>query len=136
MSPVRSWDGQSYDRISGPMEALGREVLARLRLSGDEVVLDAGCGSGRITEALLERLPRGRVIAVDASASMLKAASERLSDTHASGDGRLELRLADLLEFALPEPVDAIFSTATFHWIADHERLFARLRALLRPGGR
>ena len=34
------------------------------------------------------------------------------------------------------EPVDAILSTATFHWIADHERLFARLHAALRPGGR
>src|SRR6266566_3172915 len=110
------------------------ESPARWRRSGGRCW--PGCGWGRITEALLERLPRGKVIAVDSSASMLKAASERLSGTHASGDGRLELRLADLLELALPEPVDAIFSTATFHWIADHERLFARLRALLRPGGR
>jgi trans-aconitate 2-methyltransferase len=127
MPQTRQWDGQSYDRISGPMEALGREVLERLRLDGDETVLDAGCGSGRITQLLIERLPRGRVIAVDASQSMVDAAQERLP--------LADVRLADLLELELEEPVDAILSTATFHWIADHERLFSRLRAALRPGG-
>jgi trans-aconitate 2-methyltransferase len=136
MQAVRQWDGQSYDRISGPMEALGREVLARLALCGEETVIDAGCGSGRITQALLERVPRGRVIAVDASPSMLEAAAARLEEALGAGDGRVELVRADLLELELAEPVDAVFSTATFHWIADHARLFAGLRALLCPGGR
>jgi trans-aconitate 2-methyltransferase len=129
MSEVRKWDGKSYDRISGPMEALGREVLARLELRGDEVVLDAGCGSGRITQALIERLPRGTVIAVDTSASMVDAARQRLGP-------QADIRQQDLLELELDEPVDAVLSTATFHWIADHERLFARLHGALRPGGR
>jgi trans-aconitate 2-methyltransferase len=129
MSIVREWDGASYDRISGPMEALGREVLARLELRGNEVVLDAGCGSGRITEALIEQLPRGRVIAVDQSSSMVDAAKQRL------GAGA-DVRVVDLLELELEEPVDAILSTATFHWIADHDSLFRRLRAALRSGGR
>src|ERR1700739_693222 len=78
MPEARTWDGRSYDRISGPMEALGLAVLARLELNGDELVLDAGCGSGRITQALIERLPEGHVIAVDVSASMVAAARERL----------------------------------------------------------
>jgi trans-aconitate 2-methyltransferase len=111
------------------MEALGREVLARLELRGDEVVLDAGCGSGRITQALIERLPRGRVIAVDTSASMVDAARQRLGP-------QADIRRLDLLELELDEPVDAVLSTATFHWIADHERLFARLHGALRQGGR
>ncbi len=128
MPEVRNWDGQTYDRISGPMEALGLEVLSRLQLAGDETVLDAGCGSGRITQALIERLPRGRVIAVDASESMVRAARERLPGA--------DVRVADLLALELDGPVDAILSTATFHWILDHERLFARLHAPLRPGGR
>jgi trans-aconitate 2-methyltransferase len=127
--PVREWDGTSYDRISGTMEALGMEVLERLELRGDELVLDAGCGSGRITAALIERLPRGRVIAVDESASMIEAARRRLGP-------QVDLRVADLLELELEQPVDAILSTATFHWIADHHRLFARLRAVLASGGR
>jgi trans-aconitate 2-methyltransferase len=128
MSETRTWDGQSYDRISGPMEALGREVLGRLELGGGETVLDAGCGSGRITQALIERLPHGHVIAVDASSSMVSAAKERLGAV-------ADVRVADLLELELEEPIDAIFSTATFHWIPDHDRLFRRLRAALRPGG-
>jgi trans-aconitate 2-methyltransferase len=125
---VCEWDGTSYDRISGPMEALGRDVLARLELHGDETVLDAGCGSGRISEALLQRLPHGRLIAVDESPSMVAAARRRL-------DGRAEVRVEDLLALELEQPLDAILSTATFHWIADHERLFARLHRALRPGG-
>jgi trans-aconitate 2-methyltransferase len=129
MSEVRNWDGKSYDRISGPMEALGLEVLARLELRGDEVVLDAGCGSGRITQALIERVPRGRVIAVNTSASMVDAARQRLGP-------QADIRRQDLLELELDEPVDGVLSTATFHWIADHERLFARLHGALRPGGR
>ncbi len=128
---VRAWDGAVYDRISAPMEALGLAVLDRLELAGDETVIDAGCGSGRVTEALLARLPRGRVIAVDASPSMVAAARERLG----AREG-LEIREGDLLELEVAEPVDAMLSTATFHWILDHERLFARLYAALRPGGR
>jgi trans-aconitate 2-methyltransferase len=98
---------------------------------GDETVLDVGCGSGRVTEMLLERLPRGRVIAVDGSASMLEAARERLA-------GRpVEFVEADLLALDFGgRTVDAVLSTATFHWIRDHARLFARLHAALRPGGR
>jgi trans-aconitate 2-methyltransferase len=126
---VREWDGSSYDRISGVMQAMGLEVLSRLELAGDETVIDAGCGSGRVTEALLSRLPRGRVIGVDGSASMIAAARERLGPD-------VELLVADLLELEVEEPADAILSTATFHWIGDHERLFSRLHDCLRPGGR
>jgi trans-aconitate 2-methyltransferase len=110
------------------MEAMGREVLERLPLDGGETVIDAGCGSGRVTEALLARVPRGRVIGVDASASMIDAARERLGD-------RVELHVADLATFDLGVQSDAILSTATFHWIAEHDALFARLHAHLRPGG-
>jgi len=127
--PVRQWDGDTYDRISAPQRSWGQDVLARLPLKGDETVLDAGCGSGRVTEMLLERLRSGRVIAVDGSESMVSAARRRLGD-------RVEVRVGDLLQLQLESPVDAVLSTATFHWIADHDTLFARIRAALRDGGR
>lgn len=130
MTIARDWNGADYDRLSTPMEAMGLAVLDRLTLSGDETVIDAGCGSGRVTQALLDRLPRGRVIGVDGSPSMIAAAERRLGD-----DPRVALLVADLTELDVP-PADAILSTATFHWIGDHALLFSRLRAALRPGGR
>jgi trans-aconitate 2-methyltransferase len=124
------WDGATYDRISVPIELNGRAVLDRLPLRGDETVLDAGCGSGRVTQALVERLPKGHVIGVDGSAGMLAAARRRLGE-------RVELIQSDLTQLDLGRrDVDAVFSTAVFHWIADHEALFDRLRAALRPRGR
>jgi trans-aconitate 2-methyltransferase len=127
--PPRDWNAESYQRVSAPLEAMGREVLDRLELRGDERVLDAGCGTGRVTAALLERLPRGEVVAVDGSPAMVAEAAERLGP-------RVDVRVADLTELTLEAPVDAILSTATFHWIADHDRLFEHLFAALKPGGR
>jgi trans-aconitate 2-methyltransferase len=127
--PPRDWDATAYERVSAPLEAMGREVLDRLDLRGDERVLDAGCGTGRVTAALLERLPRGEVVAVDGSPAMIEAVRERFGE-------RVQAQVADLVQLELDRPVDAIFSTATFHWIADHERLFARLLEALVPGGR
>lgn len=134
--PTHEWDGASYDRISGPQEQLGRAVLARLELRGDETVLDAGCGSGRVTQALAELLPEGRVLAVDESESMVMAARERLAKAPDGIAERVEVQVMDLLELEVPEPLDAILSTATFHWIDDHKLLFSRLHGALRPGGR
>jgi len=126
---AREWDGAAYDRLSTQMERLGREVMDRLELAGDETVLDAGCGSGRLTELLIERVPAGHVIGVDASPSMIDAAHDRL------GAGA-DPRVADLVALDLDgEKVDVVFSTATFHWVRNHDALFANLAAVLRPGG-
>jgi trans-aconitate 2-methyltransferase len=130
------WDGTSYDRISAIQQRWGAEVLERLRLTGDETVLDAGCGSGRVTQMLATRLPRGRVIAVDASPSMVEAARATLENSAGEGGAHVEVRLGNLLDLELAEPLDAVISTATFHWIADHEGLFRGMRAALGPGGR
>ncbi len=130
---TRDWDAATYDRVAGPQTRWGSVVLDRLPLAGDERVLDAGCGTGRVTELLATRLPRGHVVALDGSAAMLGAARERLAPF---GD-RIEYIVADLgRPLPLDAPVDAILSTATFHWVLDHDALFANLAAVLRPGGR
>jgi trans-aconitate 2-methyltransferase len=128
-SSAREWDAETYDAVSDPQFSWGMEVLGRLELNGDEAALDAGCGSGRVTAELLERLPGGSLIALDGSKAMVAKARERLGD-------RATYLVGDLAELELDEPVDLVFSTATFHWILDHEALFGRLRAALRPGGR
>ena len=127
------WDADSYHRVADPQIVWGRRVLARLQLQGNETVLDAGCGTGRVTSVLLERLPQGRVIAVDRSAEMIREATKHLAPLY--GD-RVSFLRADLEELVLPQRVNAIFSNATFHWILDHLRLFNRLRTVLQPGGR
>lgn len=130
MTLTRSWDAGTYHTISCPQAAMAQAVLDRLELHGDEVALDAGCGSGRVTAALLERLPRGRVVAVDADAGMVEHARAALPAD------RVEVHHQDLTDLRLPEPVDAAFSNAVFHWVADHQALFAALARALRPGGR
>lgn len=129
------WDATTYDRISDPMTRWGVGVLDRLDLRGDETILDAGAGSGRVTEMLLERVPTGRVVAFDAAAAMLVEARRRL----ARFSGRVRFIEGDLLDLTPPTlghdaPVDAVLSTATFHWVLDHDRLFANLAAVMRPG--
>lgn len=130
------WDAAAYDRVSEPQARWGRAVLDRLVLGGSETVLDAGCGSGRVTEALLDRLPSGRVVALDASRSMLAEARARL----AARGSRVRYVETDLLALgpgALGDdaPVDAVLSTATLHWVTDHDQLFSNLAAVMRPGG-
>jgi len=134
MTTPRDWDAATYDRVADPQTRWGAAVLDRLELSGDETVLDAGCGSGRVTESLVEHLPRGRVVAVDASPSMVDAARARLTRF---GD-RVVYVVADRgRPFDVPGgPVDAILSPATFHWVPDHDALFRNLADVIRPGGR
>ena len=129
---AREWDARTYDRVADPMTRWGAAVLDRLPLDGNERVLDAGCGSGRVTELLAERLPHGTIVALDGSAAMVDAARARLERF----GSQVEYVVADLREPLPIAPVDAILSTATFHWILDHDRLFANLAAVLRPGGR
>ena len=133
MSLGTEWNAGAYHRVADPQFEWGRRLLATLSLRGDETVVDAGCGTGRLTRLLLERLASGRVIALDLSQRMLEVARENLEpDFH----GRVEYLRVDLLDLELREDADLVFSTATFHWVRDHERLFRNLAAALRPGGR
>jgi trans-aconitate 2-methyltransferase len=126
------WDAATYQRLSEPQVAWGREVLERLPLQGHETVIDAGCGTGRLTRELAARLPRGRVLAVDRSASMLDEAARQLADHRGAP---IRLVRADVAALPLAGVAHAIFSTAVFHWIADHPRLFRGLRDALVPDG-
>jgi trans-aconitate 2-methyltransferase len=127
--PSRDWDAATYDRVSDIQYTWALEQLARLTLRGDEIVLDAGCGSGRVTALLADRVPGGRVYGVDVAPSMAEHAQRALGS-------RATIFCQDLVALSLPERVDAIFSNATFHWIPDHDALFAALYRTLKPGGR
>jgi trans-aconitate 2-methyltransferase len=128
----REWDALTYDSLPLPHKFWAQRTLRQLTLDGHETVLDAGAGTGRDTAALLDRLPTGRVVAVDGSTKMLEKLRANL-------DGRLDrvdIVNADLTKpLTIDRPVDAVFSVATFHWIHDHSALFANVAQMLRPGG-
>jgi trans-aconitate 2-methyltransferase len=125
------WNAAAYDDLSDPMFEWGTALLGTLDLKGNERVLDAGCGSGRLTEELLNKLPTGDVVALDSSPKMLELARQRL----ARFGGRVEFMRASLQDFELAEKVEGIFSNAVFHWVADHAAMFRSLHRSLKPGG-
>jgi len=129
---MREWNAETYHRVSNPQFDWGTVVLGRLPLDGDECVLDVGCGTGRLTEQLLTRLPRGRVVGIDQSSNMVRVAHD-----HLQGHGRrAQMVVADAAALPMREQADAVFSTATLHWVLDHPRLFRSLFDALKPGGR
>jgi len=124
-----SWDAGAYDRSSAPQQSWASDVLARLgHVAPDATVLDVGCGTGRVTEALVALVPRGRVLAIDQSEEMVALARRRLGS-------RAKVWRQDVLDLELEDPVDVIVSTAALHWVVGHDRLWQRLAEALRPGG-
>lgn len=130
---MTEWNAQAYNRLNSPMQTWGEAIVGRLDLRGDETALDLGCGSGRLTEFLLQKLPRGRVIAVDRSANMLESARGFLERRYG---GRVEYVQASLDEIDVTKVADLAFSNAAFHWVKDHPRLLAAIFRALKPGGR
>jgi trans-aconitate 2-methyltransferase len=129
---LHEWDAEAYHRASDPQYELALALLDTCPLAGDETLVDAGCGSGRVTEKVLERLPDGKVIAVDRSRNMLDLATHVLVPRFGE---QVELVQADLQTFCLDAAADAVFSSMALHFVPDHARLFQNLRATLKPGG-
>jgi trans-aconitate 2-methyltransferase len=130
---VADWNADAYHRVSNPQFEWGLRVLDRLPLTGNELVVDVGCGTGRLTERVLERLPHGRVVGIDLSPAMLAVARQHLRPQFGA---RVDFIRADAAALPIHAAADAIFSTATLHWVRDHPALFRSLHDALRPGGR
>jgi trans-aconitate 2-methyltransferase len=130
---MTDWDAQDYVAHSAAQQEWARELIAKLRLRGDEAVLDIGCGDGRATAMIAERLPEGSVLGVDKSASMIALAGEQFPP---GGHPNMSFRQMDATRLELPPAFDVAFSTAALHWVDDHEAVLGGVRRSLRPGGR
>ena len=128
----REWNAAAYHRLSAPQFEWGQRVLSELHLRGDECVLDAGCGTGKLTRLLLQNLPRGRVVGLDLSRNMVLHAQQNLEPEFGE---RVRFVAADLVALPFRNCFDGIFSTASFHWVLDHDALFRNLYEALRPAG-
>ncbi|MCH8815502.1 MAG: methyltransferase domain-containing protein [Chloroflexi bacterium] len=131
--PDTYWNAELYDRLNKPHRVWAQAILDELALNGDETVLDAGCGSGSVTFMLLDRLPNGKLYAVDGSPEMIEQITASIAERELTN---IEPIQADLTNFTLREPVDVIFSNAVFHWIHDDDGLFGSLLRAAKPGGR
>ena len=130
---MTEWNAASYHKVSGPQTSWGQKVINRLRVDGDERTIDAGCGSGRLTADLMERIPSGHLIAIDRSWNMLMTARANLRPVFGS---RVMFAQVSLPDLPFAGWADLVFSTATFHWVNDHPALFAGIFKTLRSGGR
>jgi trans-aconitate 2-methyltransferase len=128
----REWNAAEYHRLSAPQFQWGTRVLSDLKLRGDECVLDAGCGTGKLTRLLLENLPRGRVVGLDLSQNMVLHAQQNLAPDFGLRAGFVA---GNLLALPFKNSFDGIFSTASFHWVLDHDALFSGLYKALKPRG-
>jgi trans-aconitate 2-methyltransferase len=124
------WDAETYDAISSIQEAWGRQVVERRIWQGNETVMDAGCGTGRLTKVLAQRVPAGIVYAVDIDCNMIKVATRNVKDA-----GNIKFLESDISTAILPVKVDVIFSNAAIHWILDHRKLFENFWRILDNNG-
>ena len=123
-----NWDAQTYDEVSRLVQyRWGKQVLEWRKWNGYESVMDAGCGSGLLTKLLAQRVPRGRVHAVDVDSNMIKQAKRNLKDLQ-----NVELVQSDIADVKLPGKLDVIFSNATLHWVRDHRQVFQHFWDMLK----
>ena len=129
------WEPELYNRFRKYRAEPVEHILSRLRLGDDEKIVDLGCGSGENTIELARRSARGTALGVDGSPAMVEAARKVLVGVSAELKGRVSFELMNVAEFHGECEYSLIFSNATFHWIADHKKLFAACFEALRPGG-
>lgn len=124
------WDAKNYHKVSSIQETWAIELLSKRKWKGNEVLVDAGCGTGRVTKIISNILKEGKIYAIDLDHNMIENAKLNLKDQE-----NVIFIKSDLSTVELPEPVDIIFSNAVIHWIKDHYNLFSNFLKLLKKSG-
>lgn len=122
------FDGREYERASAHQQEWGNRLISELNLTGNERILDLGCGDGKLTESLSILVPNGCVLGIDASQGMIDVAKQKEKDN-------LTFKLMDINTLELHDKYDVIFSNAALHWVKDHQRLWQNLKTILSEKG-
>ena len=124
-----SWDARTYDQVSRLVQyRWGQQVIKWRKWHGDEIAMDAGCGSGLLTKQLAKQVPRGKVYAVDIDYNMIKRAKNNLKSID-----NIEIIQSSFTDVDLPTNVDVIFSNSALHWAQDHRKVFQNFLEMLKP---
>ena len=130
---MSEWDAAEYSRRSGLQEAMAQEVLALLDLKGSERVLDVGCGDGKITAEVANRVPRGEVLGVDASQDMITFASSHFGPAVRPN---LRFEVADARRLPFRNEFDLVISFNALHWVPEQDAAIRSIRSAMRSDGR
>ena len=115
-----SWDARTYDQVSRLVQyRWGQQVIKWSRWRGNEIVMDAGCGSGLLTKQLAKQVPRGKVYGVDIDSNMIRQAKNNLKSVD-----NVEIIQSSFTDVKLPRKIDVIFSNSALHWVQDHRKAF------------
>ncbi|MGD0784992.1 MAG: methyltransferase domain-containing protein [Sedimentisphaerales bacterium] len=125
------WDAEEYSKNSGNQKRWADGLLKQIDFKGNEIVLDIGCGDGKITALIREKTPRGVVLGIDSSKDMIGLAKGRYDGKYKN----MSFKKADACGLGFKNRFDIVFSNASFHWISDHNSLLKCIYQSLRPGG-
>jgi trans-aconitate methyltransferase len=128
-----NWDAEDYANHSKTQLVWGQELIAKLNLTGNEHVLDIGCGDGKVTVEIAKTVPEGKVLGIDSSEEMTSLAVNKYP-TAAYQNLRFELLDAQNINYN--QQFDVVFSNAVLHWIPDHQSLLHKIFTSLKPKGR
>lgn len=127
------WDAPDYATHSAAQKGWGFELVDKLVFGGDETILDIGCGDGALSAALASRVPKGRVLGIDASIDMIRHARSTYPAHHYPN---VSFEIMDAECIRLAREFDIAFSNACLHWVACQEAVLRGVHACLKPSGR
>ena len=133
MTAPYNWNAQDYAKNSANQFQWAKELIPKLKLRGNEALLDIGCGDGKITADIAKCLPNGRAVGVDSSEKMVTLAKANFPQKE---NPNLSFQLMDARKLTFNAEFDIAFSNAALHWIVDQKAVLKGVRRSLKKGGR
>lgn len=125
------WNGNQYKKNSSPQETSATNIINSISFNKDDCVLDIGCGDGRVTKKLCSLVPKGKVVGIDPSNSMILEAN-KLTESCSN----LSFFQKSAEDFKIEIKFNYILSFHSLHWVKDKKAIFDNIYSHLKPGGK